>query len=138
MTKRLALCSRIALLSLACTVADAHHAVTMYNMDRPITIEGVVKSFEWTNPQVIVRVVANHEADQPEKTWAILATSPGNLTRVGWTRHTFKSGDRVRMVIGPLRNGDPGGGFVRATLLDTGQEVSEIASAAANSTSNLK
>jgi hypothetical protein len=40
------------------------------------------------------------------------------LGRRGWSKNTFKPGDRVKMVIAPLKSGEPGGTLLRATLAD--------------------
>jgi hypothetical protein len=44
--------------------------------------------------------------------------SPQNLIRLGWKRITIKSGDKVSVVVHPLRDGKPGGSFVSITLPD--------------------
>ena len=49
--------------------------------------------------------------------------APGNLTRGGWTRHSFKPGDRIELEFRPLRDGKHGGAFDKATFLDTGQVI---------------
>jgi hypothetical protein len=67
-------------------------------------------------------VYANPEAGPPE-VWTVELTSPGNLTRRGWTRRSLKLGDKIAVDIGPLRDGEHGGGFKRAILSDTGQVI---------------
>ena len=52
------------------------------------------------------------------KTWAIEMSSPGVLTRSGWTKRTFNPGDRITLKFAPLRNGDAGGILMQATLAD--------------------
>jgi hypothetical protein len=52
--------------------------------------------------------------------WSVELTSPGNLTRLGWTRLALKAGDRVSVEVNPLRDGQHGGGFRKVTLLDSG------------------
>ena len=34
--------------------AFAHHSTSMYDMANPVTVTGVVKRFEWTNPHAFV------------------------------------------------------------------------------------
>jgi hypothetical protein len=100
--------------------AGAHHSFAMYDLRRVETVEGVVREFRWVNPHSSMVVVAARPGAAPE-VWAIEMTSPGNLTRLGWTRKSFRPGDRVRVEFSPLRNGKRGGGFRSATLLETGQ-----------------
>jgi hypothetical protein len=44
--------------------------------------------------------------------------SPNYLARRGWTKTTFKPGDKATVVVRPMRDGSPAGMFVRATLAD--------------------
>ena len=63
------------------------------------------------------------------ETWGIEGMSPNYLGRRGWTKNSLKPGDKVSIVVRPMRDGSPGGMFVRATLADgrelrpTGQAV---------------
>jgi hypothetical protein len=98
--------------------AVAHHSFAMYDLRRVMTVEGTVREFRWVNPHSSMVLVVPGAV--PE-VWAIEMTSPGNLTRLGWTRKSFKPGDRIRVEFSPLRNGKRGGGFRSATFLDTGQ-----------------
>ena len=109
--------------TLAVMPAYAHHSFAMFDYTKSVTMEGTVKEFSWTNPHVVLWVVANPKDGQPEQIWSLETTSPGNLTRAGWTKHTFNPGDRVRVEFAPLRSGETGGSFKRAILTDTGKEV---------------
>jgi hypothetical protein len=44
--------------------------------------------------------------------------SPNFLGRRGWNKNTLRAGDHVEIVIYPLKSGEPGGTFLRATLPD--------------------
>src|SRR4051812_36317740 len=103
--------------------AFAHHSAAMYDLTKKLTLEGVVKELSWTNPHVVLTVIVNAKEGQPAQVWALETTSPGNLVRLGWTKRTFKAGDKVKVVVSPLRNGKPGAWFVSGILLDTGKEV---------------
>ncbi|HJT41091.1 MAG TPA: DUF6152 family protein [Sphingobium sp.] len=102
------------------TPADAHHSFAMFDPSKARTLKGTVKEFRWVNPHVSLFVLAESAGGAPEL-WAVELTSPGNLTRLGWTRKSLKPGDKVLVEINPLRNGQKGGGFRKATLIDTGQ-----------------
>jgi hypothetical protein len=41
-------------LLLIAPAANAHHSVSMYDMDHPSTYKGVVSRIEWTNPHAYV------------------------------------------------------------------------------------
>ena len=101
--------------------ALAHHSFAMFDFDRTMTLKGVVKELQWTNPHVILWVEATPAAGGAPEVWSAELTSPGNLTRMGWTKRTLKPGDKVAVDISPLRDGGKGGGFRRAVLESTGQ-----------------
>ena len=101
--------------------ALAHHSFAMFDVERTVTLKGVVKELQWTNPHVILWVETAPAAGGAPEIWSAELTSPGNLTRNGWTKRTLKPGDKVYVDISPLRDGGKGGGFRRAVLVETGQ-----------------
>jgi hypothetical protein len=109
----------IALLaSLALPVlALAHHSGAMFDATRTITLNGTVTEFNWVNPHSSFKVdVAS--ADGKHEIWAIEMNTPQNLVRDGWKRTTIKAGDKVAVVVRPLRDGKPGGSYVSIKLAD--------------------
>ena len=106
---------------LSTSVALAHHSFAMFDFTRVVTIKGLVKEFQWANPHVILWVEPEAKDGAKPAPWFAELTSPGNLTRVGWDKRVFKGGDRVELVIHPLRDGKSGGAFKQVTLLDTGK-----------------
>lgn len=104
--------------------ARAHHSFAMFDFTKSVTLEGTVKEFAWTNPHAMLLVTAHNKEGEPEQAWSIELTSPGNLTRAGWNKRLFTPGDRIKVEIYPLRNGQPGGAFKHAVLVDSGTEIS--------------
>jgi hypothetical protein len=103
--------------------AAAHHSFATYDRTKTVTIKGTVKTFQWTNPHCVVWVVIQPAGGGDPQEWSIETTSPGVLTRSGWTRHSLNPGDRVSVEFNPLRDGSHGGGLNSVTLLDTGQTL---------------
>jgi hypothetical protein len=104
--------------------AAAHHSFAMFDQSKVVTLDGTVKDFQWVNPHVVLWVLApspDAAADAAPDTWTVELTSPGNLTRLGWTRRSLNPGDKVKVEIAPLRDGTHGGGFRKVTLVDSGQ-----------------
>jgi hypothetical protein len=95
---------------------SAHHSFAPFDMQAEKTISGTIKQFDWTNPHTWIWV--NVSGPGGVETWAIEGMSPNFLGRRGWTKSSLKAGDKVTMVIHPLRDGSKGGTFVRATLAD--------------------
>jgi hypothetical protein len=103
--------------------AAAHHSFATYDRTKTVTIKGTVKTFQWTNPHCVIWVVIQPAGGGDPQEWSIETTSPGVLTRSGWTRHSLNPGDRVSVEFSPLRDGSHGGGLNSVTLLDTGQTL---------------
>lgn len=114
MRKRLAL--GIALLG-ASAPAWVHHSGAMFDSAKEQTITGTITEFNWVNPHSSFKVSVKG-ADGADVVWAIEMNAPQNLVRQGWKRTTLKNGDKVSVVVHPLRDGAPGGSFVAITLAD--------------------
>jgi len=102
--------------------AMAHHSFAMFDINNKITITGVVRELQWTNPHVLIWVNVVEEGEAEPVTWAVEMTSVGNMRREGWNRETLVPGDNVEILINPLRNGGPGGGFYAIKFLDEDRE----------------
>jgi hypothetical protein len=102
--------------------AFAHHSFAMFDFNDTVTFKAAtVKEFRWTNPHVVLLVEGSAQPGTAPAVWSMELTSPGNLTRMGWSRHSFKPGDRIDLQFNPLRDGKHGGAFKEARLLATGQ-----------------
>ena len=117
----LALGASIQILSSAGPAA-AHHSFAMYDSTKLVTITGVVKEFQWTNPHAILWVYSDPDKNGSADLWSFeLSTSPGPLSRLGWTKNSLKPGDKVAVEMNPLHDGQHGGSLKKATLLATGK-----------------
>jgi hypothetical protein len=110
----------VAVLAATVTVAPAaaHHSSAMYDRMNPLTVEAEVESFQWVNPHSTLTVLIRARPGQEAKTWRIEMTSPGVLTRAGWTKRSFKPGDKITLEFGPLRSGGLAGYFNKAIMAD--------------------
>jgi len=105
------------LLLVAGGTASAHHSFAPFDLTKEKTITGTVSKFEWTNPHSWVWVDVPNEKGGVDS-WAVEGMSPNYLARRGWTKTTLKPGDKVTIAVRPLKSGENGGMFVRATLAD--------------------
>ena len=103
--------------------ASAHHSFAMFNRSAIVKVTGKVKQLQWGAPHCLLWLVEDPKPGQAEGTlWTIeLSTGPGPLTRVGWTKRSVEPGDRVSLEMHPLRSNEPGGSFIKLTILKTGQ-----------------
>ena len=97
--------------------AQAHHSFAMFDMQRQLTLKGTVRDFQWTNPHAFIELEAP-DAQGAAQTYSVEMNSPNNLTRQGWKSSALKVGDKVTMVINPLRDGTKGGLFVAVQTPD--------------------
>lgn len=111
--------------SMLSTGAVAHHSFAMFDNASVVTLKATVKDFQWTNPHVVIWAYAPTKDNASGDLWSVELTSPGNLTRSGWSRKSLKSGDKLELQIHPLRDGSHGGSFMQATLVDTGQVLGQ-------------
>jgi hypothetical protein len=111
-----AIFSAAALMTLAATVSTAHHSFAMFDQAKEVTLEGTLKELQWTNPHIWVQVMAKDSASGKDVEWSIEGGSPNNLARKGWSRNVMKAGDKVTIVIHPLKNGEHGGSLMKVTV----------------------
>jgi len=94
---------------------SAHHSFAMFDHNHQVKLNGTVEYFQWTNPHVYIRLVAN-DVQGHEKSYTIECANPGLLDRAGWKWNMIKKGDKVTAIIAPLRTGEPGGLLKEITL----------------------
>lgn len=97
--------------------ALAHHSFVMFDVTRQVTLNGSVTSFEWTNPHTYIEIDVPNESGAT-KHWSIELGSPSILRNSGWKHNTLKAGDKVTLIINPLKNGNAGGLLLQANLPD--------------------
>lgn len=84
-------------LGIAAPLAGAHHSFAVhYDAEKTRIIEGVAKSFRFTNPHGILILEVTNDAGEIE-TWTVETTSPTFMRRRGWSQDMIKPGDIVRV-----------------------------------------
>ena len=86
--------------------AWAHHSTAMYSMDAPVTVTGVVKRFEWTNPHAYIYLTVK-DAQGKEVEWAVEMMSLNHLKSYGWSHTMVQPGDVISCTGGPAKSGVP-------------------------------
>jgi hypothetical protein len=110
------------LMLIAAAPAPAHHSFAMYDPKQVLTLDCTVTQFQWSNPHAIVWVSVYRGADHEAEVWTIeLPTSPAGLVRMGWDKHSLSVGDQLILDINPLRDGEHGGSFRKATIVASGK-----------------
>ena len=117
MTKKLVGSLLVAVTLLTPLRSLAHHSFAMFDRDKEVTLVGEVKEFQWTNPHSWIQLLVL-DPDGSQTEWSIEFGSPNVLARQGWSKGTIKPGDKVTVVINPLKDGSHGGSLVNVTTAD--------------------
>ena len=97
--------------------ASAHHSATMFEQTKTITVTGVVKEFQYTNPHSWLLVDVTDKSGKVT-TWGFEAEGPSTLQRGGIRPSTFKPGTKVTMTGRPMKDGTPAAIWVLAVRED--------------------
>ena len=116
----------IGLISIA--PARAHHSFAPYEPTLQIKLSGVVTEFKWGNPHVYFEIDASDPTTGATRHWLIEGASTSILNRAGWKFNLLKPGDKVTVIVSPLRNGEPAALLKQVTLAD-GRKFSNGAAA---------
>jgi hypothetical protein len=106
-----------ALTLLVASSAFAHHSATMFEQTKTITVEGVVKEFQYSNPHSWLLVDVT-DSNGKVTTWGFEAEGPSTLQRAGIRPSEFKVGTRVTMTGRPMKDGRPAAIWVLAVRGD--------------------
>jgi hypothetical protein len=87
----LATCSAVLLIG---SPANAHHSHASLNMDDVRMYKGRVTKYSWTMPHVFLRIEAPDENGVIVE-YTVEMQHPPAMARVGWSKTTFKPGDRI-------------------------------------------
>jgi Family of unknown function (DUF6152) len=88
----------------------------MFDAQKSITLQGTVRLFQWTNPHCWIQLLVPSPAGTAE--WSIEMGSNGVLYRNGWRSSTLSEGQKITVIIHPVRDGTTAGQFVAATAAD--------------------
>jgi hypothetical protein len=98
MKRRVCLFS-VLMFALPAVSAVAHHSYGEYDRDKPVTMEGAVKSVSWANPHVLITLQTESQGDYTVE-WGSLV----QLTRQGIKLGVLKSGDHLSVTGSINRN----------------------------------
>ncbi len=106
----------LSLLAGFATATHAHHSSAMFDQQQSVTLSGIVKQYQWSNPHCWIQVTVNDKTGPAE--WSVEMGSPSQLFRAGWRPTILHAGEAIVVVVHPMRDGSKGGLFVSATHAD--------------------
>ena len=89
------------------STAQAHHSHGNYDVSKWTTMEGTATEVHLLVPHSWLYLEVKNDKGEPV-VWALEATGPGGLQRVGIKREDVKTGDRVKVRCHLLRDGSNG------------------------------
>ena len=98
----------------------AHHSAVMFDDQKEVTLEGVVKEFQYTNPHSWLLVNVTNK-DGSVTTWGFEAEGPSTLLRNGVRPADLKFGTKISITGHPMKDGRPGALWMKA-VRDDGKE----------------
>jgi len=97
--------------------ASAHHSFNMFALDKLVTVTGSVKDYQYKMPHVWVYMMLPKAGGGAEE-WGFECHSPNLVARKGWKINTLKPGDKLTVVMHPMKDGSRAGSVVRVILPD--------------------
>jgi Family of unknown function (DUF6152) len=86
--------SALAILGAIVVPAFAHHAFSAeFDVNKPVTVKGVVTKIDWMNPHAWIYVEMKTDAGVEQ--WQFETGAPIELVRRGWRKNDLKVGDEV-------------------------------------------
>jgi uncharacterized protein DUF6152 len=98
-------------------LAAAHHSGVMFEEQKEVTLEGVVKEFQFTNPHSWLLVDVTGK-DGSVTTWGFEAEGPTTLIRNGIRPADFRVGTKLTITGHPMKDGRPAALWVKAVRAD--------------------
>lgn len=102
---------------LGTATAAAHHSYAMFDRSKRVTLSGLVRIWEFSNPHAYLWLYVKNDKGDFDL-YGLEAPGPSQLVRSGWNKNTVKPGDPVTVIINPLADGRTGGNLVKVTLAD--------------------
>ena len=104
-------------LAVAASPLSAHHSAAMFDDKKTVTVEGVVKEFQLTNPHSWLLVDVTDKSGKVV-TWGFEAEGPSTLRRAGIKPSDLRPGTKLTISGNPMKDGRPAAIWVNAVRAD--------------------
>jgi len=115
-------------------LAGAHHSFSaVYDGKRSVTVTGIVTQFRFVNPHALMTIEVT-DKDGKVVTWVVEFAGRLNLSEIGWSADSIRSGEKVTVTGNPTHEDLPRLAFQRIVKADG----SELLPAAAQRNDTLE
>lgn len=102
-------------LSIPATPLLAHHGSAAFDTSRTLTLKGTVTQWLWANPHCLLEFNVTGKNGKVVH-WIAETQNPVTMTDGGWSKFSFKPGDKVTVTLEPVKNGNPAGRIMTVVL----------------------
>ena len=95
----------------------AHHSAAMFDEKKTVTVEGVVREFQLTNPHSWLLVDVTDKGGKVV-TWGFEAEGPSTLSRAGIKPSDLRPGTKLTITGNPMKDGTRAAIWVNAVRAD--------------------
>lgn len=101
----------------AAASAAAHHGAATFDAGKTLALDAVVSEWVWSNPHCFLKFDVTAQ-DGTVRSWTVETSNPSDMVNRGWSRRSFKVGDRVKVTVEPVKNGSPVGRLLEVAFPD--------------------
>ena len=118
--KRILFAATVGIVMVGAASMLAHHSGVMFEESKEVTLQGVVKEFQYTNPHswLLVDVTG---ADGKVTTWGFEAEGPSTMMARGIRRNDFPPGTKITITGRPMKDGRPAAAWSKAVRASDGK-----------------
>jgi hypothetical protein len=99
------------------TPVIAHHGAATFDTGKKLVMEGSVTEWVWSNPHCFLKLDVQ-EKDGTVRHWVVETSNPPDMVNRGWSRRSFKAGEKVTITVEPVKSGNPVGRLLTVTFAD--------------------
>ena len=85
----------------------AHHGAATFDTGKELTMQGTVTEWVWSNPHCFLKFDVM-EKDGTVRHWTVETSNPPDMVNRGWSRRSFKGGEKVTVDRGTGQERQPG------------------------------